>query len=203
MKLRTLLLCALAAIPASATPYLITVGTSGLTGTAGQIELQFNPGIGSLAGAATITGFDIPDGSLGTVDPAYSVGDYTGTLPGTVVINNTDVQNNLTQNLTFGSALSFLVDFSGPAATPPGGGTGGSVFTLRLYDASSNYLYATDSVNGTVVLVNLDTAARTTLGSRDTEQPEVMIEAIPEPATLTLFAAGALALAALARRRRA
>src|SRR5580692_1038860 len=75
--------------------YQVDVNTAGLFGTSGYLDFQFDPGNTPFdAGSATIIGF-AGDGKLGAALPDFGV--VSGTLPGTVVIDNTDVTNEYTQ----------------------------------------------------------------------------------------------------------
>jgi hypothetical protein len=121
---------------AQADSFVITVNTTSLQGTSGYLDFQFNPGNTPYdAASATITGLTT-DGTLTTVLP--NIGDVSGALPGQVVINNTDVLNEYTQGITYGSFFDVFVDLTIP--TVSGTATGGSSFTLDVEDSNFNSL---------------------------------------------------------------
>src|ERR1700722_17432555 len=62
--------------------YLVTIDTSTINGTSGNLDLQFNPGAlpGTQLATATVQGLS----SDGTFGIAVLTGDVTGALPGTL-----------------------------------------------------------------------------------------------------------------------
>jgi hypothetical protein len=121
---------------AQADSFVITVNTSSLQGTSGYLDFQFNPGNTPFdAASATITGFTT-NGTLTTALP--NIGDVSGALPGQVVIQNTQVLNEYTQGLTYGSYFDLTVNLAIP--TVSGTATGGSSFTLDVEDSDFNSL---------------------------------------------------------------
>src|ERR1700734_309283 len=79
-----------------------TANTTVVEGISGYLDFQLDPGfIGSTdAASATITGF-LTNGTLTTAAP--NLGDVSGSLPGTVTIDNTGVTNEYTPGITYGS----------------------------------------------------------------------------------------------------
>jgi hypothetical protein len=175
---------------AQADTFSITVNTSSLLGTSGYLDFQFNPGNPpSDAASATITGFTT-DGTLTAALP--SIGDVSGALPGQVVINNTQVLNDYTQGLTYGSFFDVSVNLTIP--TVSGTATGGSSFTLDAEDTNFN------SLLGSFPAVEIDlnpTTGQPSITNNSGGAASVL--AVPEPGSLWLVGLGVAGL--VARRR--
>src|SRR5208282_842911 len=123
--------------------YQVSADTTAIQGVTGSFDVQFNPGgVGTLSAAATITNFLTNGTALGlnTTD-----GNVSGMLiPGPLTINNTQALNDLLENITFGTTLSFTLTLSGPAVSSPNPNLPGTSFGLSLYDANFNPLLTTD-----------------------------------------------------------
>jgi len=144
----------LAATPARAdVTYFVTVNTSSVSGTSGNLDFQFNPGNNTTQMAtATISAFTT-DGTFTGVPPQTS-GNVTGTLPAGPVtfcssggagcasmsaINEYFTSNVVGPGFTYGTSFSFLVTLGGPAINAPNGtATAGSTFGVGLYDIAGN-----------------------------------------------------------------
>jgi hypothetical protein len=176
---------------AQADSFNITVNTSGLQGTSGYLDFQFNPGNTPFdAASATITGFTT-DGTLGAALP--NIGDVSGALPGQVVINNTDVLNEYTQGVTYGSFFDVTVNLTIPAVS--GTAVGGSSFTLDVEDSDFN------SLLGSFPAVEIDLDATTGQPSvTNNTDGAASVVATPEPDSLWLMGLGFAGLV-VARRR--
>ena len=182
--------------------YFVTVDTSPLNGTLGNLDLQFNPGgLDALGASVTITNF-LSDGLLAS--SATTTGGASGTLPGPVTIANSSGFNDLFQGITFGNSLSFDATFFGPALSPtPPLPTSGSVFALSLYNAAGTAPLLTTSPVGS--LLHIATHPNGSTSETGFPDPEGVVRAtafIPEPGTLCLLAGAALPGMALALRRR-
>jgi hypothetical protein len=179
---------------AHADSFTITVNTTSLQGTSGYLDLQFNPGNTPFdAASATITGFTT-DGTLTTLLPI--VGDVSGALPGQVVISNTQVLNEYTQGITYGSFFDVFVDLTIP--TVSGTATGGSSFTLDAEDSSFN------SLLGSFPAVEIDLDATTGLPSiTNNSDGAASVVLTPEPDSLWLMGLGIAGLVAARRRQNA
>lgn len=198
MKRLLLLLVSASCLHASAI-YKVTVNTTALNSQSGNLDFQFNPGNDAQAATATVSAFT-SNGTIGS--PAQLSGDVTpvnAALPGTFTLANTGPYNDLFQPFTFGTTLSFLVTFSGPAADSPNGiSTSGSVFGFSLYNAAGDTALLTSAVDGTVVDIFLDPGARFSTSTADVALATV----VPEPGTLAGAILGLTALVAARRRRR-
>jgi hypothetical protein len=161
--------------------YDVTVNTSSISGDAGSLDFQFNPGP-LVTEPATLQILDFTtDGTLDA--PAFPTGDVTGTLPGTLSFDTLTVFNDYFEDFTFGSKLSFDVTISGTA-----GGTSGSAFAFSMFsDQAGAVPVLTSDPNGIAFLENLNTDGTTT----PTEvSPEVVATSpVPEPRTLLLLCA--------------
>lgn len=173
----------------------ISLDTSGLTGTAAQLALDFVGGP-SPSNTVTITNF-LTDGALGVQTPT---GGSAGTLPGTVTLSDgTSFFNELLANMTLGSFLSFQVDTTnlGPAA-----GSFPDEFSLFLYDSGFNSLIATSDPTGANAIATIDlTGAAITADTLYTSDATLGSPvAAPEPSSLLLLATFAGLLLLLQRR---
>ena len=167
--------------------YEIAVDTSLFQSTSGYLDFQLNPGNPPVDQAtATISGFTT-DGTLGAVLP--DMGDVSGSLPGSVVINNTDVTNEYTQAFTIGSFFDVFVELDIP--TVSGNATGGNIFTLDLQDSGFNSLFATSPA--AAIEIGLDaTTGEPTVTNNTNGAAEVT--QTPEPSTFVLIGIGLVSI---------
>jgi hypothetical protein len=202
LLLAILLLSAPWIADADAVSYQVKVNTSSLTGQVGSLEFQFNPGPFLTQDAdLQILNFS----SDGTLDPlalgTQTIGDVSGTLPGTLTFNNGSFFNDYFENFTYGSTLTFVASFYGPALTSPDGISGsGSSFAFGMFSDPDGTIPAltTDTLNGFAVTtdVNLDGTTSTDIFSSQTS-----VSAVPEPSCLLLTGLGILGLFAMSRCR--
>src|ERR1700678_1014419 len=157
----------------------IAVNTTSLEGTSGYLDFQLDPGITPFDSAsATITGF-VTDGSLTGALP--NIGDVTGSLPGTVTINNTDVTNEYTPGFTYGSFFDVFVTLDIPVVS--GTAAGGSSFTLDVEDSGFN------SLLGSFPAVEIDLDATTGAPTvTNNSSGAATVALVPEPASSLLLA---------------
>jgi hypothetical protein len=197
LMMLTGLVC-LAAPPRAAADfvYLVSANTTAIAGETGSFDLQLNPGgIGTLTVTATITNFTT-DGtglSLNTTD-----GDVSGTLsPGPLTINNTQSLNDLLENVTFGTSISFTLTLSGPGVVSLNPDLPGTSFGLSLYDVEFNPLLTTDP-GGTVITINLNPDGSTSVqtfasdvsGGAPVGSATLQTLAAPEPDSIILLITG-------------
>jgi len=172
--------------------YQVSVNTAAISGQNGNLDVQFNPGGRSAESAtATVTNFQTVGGILAS--SVILTGDATGSLPGTLTLDNGTAYNDVFQGFTYGNSFSFLLTLSGQALDSPGG-TFGSSFALSLYDAAGVTPLLTTDPNGSVLTVNLN-ASGTTLAETFPQSPTnstpvavaTPASAVPEPSTMVLL----------------
>jgi hypothetical protein len=152
-------LIALAPAPwltASPITYFVNIDTSVINGTPGFLDFDFAPGNDSQSATATITDFSTTGSLLGA--PQVN-GGVSGDLPGTLSIDNSTQFNDYFQEFNYGTNISFLLSFNGPAlSSPDGTSTSGSTFAFAMFDSTgSNPLLTTDPNGNTFTTeVNLD-----------------------------------------------
>jgi hypothetical protein len=206
IKYMVLLLAASAALIARADTltYFITVDTSSQVANPGTIDFQLNPGTLTPVEpvTATIQSF------AGAVLDGTSVvrtGDTTGTLSGTVTLNN-DVSPGAeyTENITnFGATVSFYLTLSGSGVDQTGnaGGASGTAFVLDFTDFPATQYLFTNDPNG--VAAEIDVAADGTVSTSANPGPcthgscvtiTPMTSSVPEPSSVVLLGGGFLAL---------
>jgi hypothetical protein len=175
---------------ASAAPieYQVSVDTSGISGTAGSLDFNFNPGpLVTQAASLQILGF-ASDGALAG-SPTLT-GDVSGALPAALTFDNATGFNDYFEGFTFGKDLRFEVSLYGPAlSSPDGTSTSGSTFAFSLFSDAAGTVPAltTDATEGFAfkVDVNLDGTPRVTNFSAPTSVSAV----VPEPSGLVLLGA--------------
>lgn len=195
---------------ARAQSFQVTLDTSSLTSTTGTLDFLFNPG-GADAQNATlqVSGFTTNGTLAGT---ATDLGGGTGTLPGTLTIANSGSNNEVFQDITFGSTLSFTATLSGPALTPPTGTSSGSLFAFTVFNSLNHPVFANNADNSALdISVNADGSLTTQPAPPGANGLTVAPVSSPVPEAsgalslglLLLFGAGGLAVAARRKRARA
>lgn len=143
--------------------YRVSVDTPTLSGGAGLLSLEFNPGAlpGGLDAQALIRNLRVTGGTLGALSLE---GGASGDAASEAVLTPTAVLNRLLNALAFGSRIEFDLEFSGPALVHPAGGSFADVFALRLLAADGRTpLLASDATGSLLridVLPNGTTRAR-------------------------------------------
>ena len=219
---------------ANSITYLFTMNTSSLMNNTDTdfIDMQFSeatftgPGAYNTNATATLSNFQT-DGTLVNEDPYttsspfggfLAFGDVTGTLTNPVVFtaDGDGATNDYSQQITFGSVISFDLTLSGQGVTTPiCPGTGGTEcalpeFILDFIDATtSSFLFTNDPTGSTPtgwiiggVNVNIDTTTTPFLNPGPSDSPsELTITMAPEPRETAIVAAAFIGMAALARRK--
>jgi hypothetical protein len=102
------------------------------------------------------------------------------------------------EGITFGSTISFNLQFSGPAIDSPSGKGSGSTFTLSLLNSNQDGSYLTSDVNeGYILRFDIDTNGRVTptTYTTDTGAPSVVrLQVLPEPGSFALSGSAILLL---------
>jgi hypothetical protein len=189
----------LAASLQAASVFSVSINTSSLAAaTPGYLDFLFNGG-GTLfdPAAAAISPF-ATNGTLNAVSVSRT--NSTGTLPATVSLSNSNAE--YFEGITFGTTISFNLQFSGTAITSPSGTGSGSTFTLTLLNSTQDGAYLTSNVNdGFLLEFNIDPHGNITPVAfpTDTGAPSVVSIAaatgvVPEPATWLLAAVGLVIL---------
>jgi hypothetical protein len=192
----------LLAVPvALAAPIQVTIDTSAFSGAAATLAFDFIDG-GPPANSVAIFGL-ATDGTLGT---NLAIGGATGSLPGTVVLDDSSFFNEYQQNVTLGTFVTFLFEPTTNAANP---GSLPDAFSVFLLDAATGQsLVATSDPTGSdaLLIYNVGAANPITVYSTDVlSQPFVSALAVPalSPPLLVVAALALLALGLLPMARRA
>ncbi len=172
--------------------YDVSVNTTSLSGAAGFLDFQLNPGPNNVAPAtAALEGFST-DGIL-DLSGLVTNGDVSGDLPGTVLFDNGAALNEYSPNITFGSFIDFTVSLSWTQSQPLF--DSGSVFLFSMYVYDPGY-YVSGNSSPDGRAIDFDINADGTNGASNysdgsgapaTVTPEST--ATPEPSGLVLLLA--------------
>ena len=182
-------LCFAAVASAGPIIYAVNVDTSSISGTAGSLDFNFNPGpFVTQPASLQILNF-ASDGTLSdcsaNIQGFCPTGDVTGQLPATLTFDNGTGFNDYFDDFTFGTAISFDVSLYGPALSAPDGvSTSGSAFAFSMFSDPGGTIpvLTTDTTDGFAftVGVNLDGTSTVTDVSPQTD----VTGAVPEPSGL-------------------
>jgi spore coat protein U-like protein len=179
-----------AGVASATTIYDVTVDTSSISGTAGSLDFNFNPGPSATQSASLQILNFASDGTLAGACPC-GTGDVSGQLPATVTFDNGTGFNDYFDDFTFGTTISFDVGLYGPALSSPDGvSTSGSTFAFSMFSDAAGTIPAltSDTIDGFAftVDVNLDGTTTVTNFSSQTDVGSGA-SAVPEPSTLALL----------------
>ncbi|MGH7865544.1 MAG: NF038129 family PEP-CTERM protein, partial [Candidatus Binataceae bacterium] len=134
--------------------YHFEIDTSSLLGQSGFIALQFNPAAlpGADAATARIKNIVIGGGALGSL---ASEGGASGSLANEVTITNSSRLNRLTQEIAFGTRLSFDLALSGDALSNPMQQIFGTSFALQLLAVDGRNVLLSTAPHGATAIVDL------------------------------------------------
>jgi hypothetical protein len=188
-------LCFAAGASGSPITYNLTVNTSSISGTAGSLDFNFNPGL-LVTQVASLQILNFSSNGTLTGNPAV-IGHASGALPGMLTFDNTTAFNDYFQTFSFGSTLSFDVSLFGPALSSPDGvSTSGSAFAFSMFSdpAGTEPVLTTDTTNGFAYVVNINLDGTTVVSNF------IPAAAMPEPSSMLLLGMG-IALMVLRFRR--
>ncbi len=188
-------------VRAASFDYSVTVDTSSLQGTAGNLDFQFNPGTtGAPAAQATLSAF----GGNGILQSgAVPTGNVTGSLPGTLSFSNSTVYNDYFQPMVFGASTTFHLHFGGAFTTATSGSD--TRFSVSLYDAAGINPLLTVNPDGAVLQFELaprGMVTPTTFNAALNMPSVASVAVVPLPGAAFFFGSGLLALARTQWRKR-
>jgi hypothetical protein len=170
---------------AYAVSFDVTLDTSSFSGTDGQLAFDLIDGDGANNNTAIISSFST-DGTLGS---ASSEGGVSGDLPGPVNITDTALVNELLQEISLGSSISFRVDLT----TNFAGGVLPDSFSFFLLDSAGLFsLVTTDLLGDALFTIDIDGTPAGVLTVAGLTEPSVplSVTAVPEPSSLLLVILG-------------
>lgn len=135
--------------PAYSAPLTISVDTTPLVGTPATLAFDLLDGDLAVNNTAIVSGFTATGATLGS---ATVFGGVSGSLPGNVVISDTDFQNTLEQAIMLGTSFSFALDLT--SNFDPGGSFPDS-FAFFLLDANGSPV-ATDLLSDALFVIDFD-----------------------------------------------
>lgn len=185
-------LCFVSVASAAPITYDVSVDTSSISGTAGSVDFNFNPGP-LVTQSASLQILDFTSNGMLAGGPTLT-GDVAGILPGTLTFDNGTGFNDYFEGFTFGSTLSFQVSLYGPAlSSPDGTSTSGSTFAFSMFSdpAGTMPVLTTDTTDGFAFTVDVNLDGTTTVNNFSAQTTVVpATTGVPEPGTLPLMAAG-------------
>jgi hypothetical protein len=182
--------CLTTAMTATPVTYIVSVNTQSLAGTMGSLDFNFNPGP-LVSQSAMVQILDFSGGAM--AGSPVLTGVASGSLPGTLALDNGTGFNDYFQEFTYGSTLTFDVYLYGPALSAPDGtSSSGSTFAFSLFSDAAGTVPAltTDVTDGFAYLVDVNLDGSTTVTNylvNSAAAPEPSSEWFVGIALLTLF----------------
>ena len=169
--------------------YHVAIDTTALSGQAGYLDFLYLALDNADPAQATLTHF------AGDFDgPSFSFGGALGTVDSAVTLASANGGSELGQWARLGGRFSFDVAFGDDAGANPGAGVfAGSTFSVALLDDSYRYLGTT----GDLVTISLQPGQPDAIS---VDAGFAAVNAVPEPSSAWLGAAGLLLLAGSRRR---
>jgi hypothetical protein len=183
-SLLAILGCGATAITAGPVAYMVSVNTASLAGTTGSLDFNFNPGpLVSQSAMVQILSFS----SNGAFDGSpLLTGDASGSLSGTLTLDNGSGFNDYFQQFTYGATLSFDVSLFGPALSAPDGvSSSGSTFAFSMFSdaAGTTPALTMDVTDGFAYVVNINLDGSSTVAN-------YIVNSAPAPEPATWFPMG-------------
>jgi hypothetical protein len=172
-------LCFASMASAASITYDVTVDSSSISGTAGSLDFNFNPGpLVTQSASAQILNFT-SDGTLAG-SPTLT-GDVAGALPATLTFDNGTGFNDYFEGFKYGSTISFQVRLYGPTLSSPNGtSTSGSALAYSMFSDAAGTIPAltTNTTNGFAFTVDVNLDGTTTVTNFSNE---TTVTAVPAP----------------------
>jgi hypothetical protein len=172
----------------------VSINTSSISGAAGSLDFNFNPGpLVTQSASLQILGF-ASDGSLvncaANVQGFCPTGDVSGQLPATLTFDNGAGFNDYFDDFTFGTTIFFDVSLYGPALSMPDGvSTSGSTFAFSMFSDALGTIPAltTDVTDGFAFTVDVKLDGSTTVSNFSSQTDVGLVtRGVPEPNSLAL-----------------
>lgn len=179
----------------------ISIGTAPLSGVAGTLAFDFIDGDGIVDNTISIENF----ASDATLSSGIVTGSVSGSLPGTVTLSDGSFFNELLVPATFGSSISFTIDYTNVGGTPP------DAFTFFLLDDTAIDSLVTTNLSGNALLeidMNGNSAGSVNLASNISPTVTVSTNSglppppVPEPSSFLLAASGISTIIGIRKNRR-
>jgi len=165
----------------------VTVNTSSISGRAGSLDFNFNPGpLVTQSASLQILNFT-SNATLAGSPPL--TGDVAGALPATLTFDNGAGFNDYFEGFTFGTTLAFQVSLFGLALSSPDGvSTSGSTFAFGMFSDAAGTMPAltTDTTDGFAFTVDVNLNGTTTVTNSSAQTTIVAAggsTVTPEPGT--------------------
>ncbi|MDB5387996.1 MAG: conserved repeat domain, partial [Planctomycetaceae bacterium] len=140
--------------------YHVSIDTTALTGTQGQLSLQFNPSVipGSPDAEAKITGLSLVGGTTGS---STLIGDVSQASSNQLILRPSTPLNRYVENLTLGSRIEFDLEFVGAGLSQPHLSDFADVFALQLLSANGLVPLLSSDASASTLCINLDSDGTT------------------------------------------